>query len=43
MRNPRIYQQSQFTINDSVNLSEDAFGHVVRVLRLKEGDAITLI
>jgi len=42
MRNPRIYQQSQFTINDSVNLSEDAFGHVVRVLRLKEGDAITL-
>jgi 16S rRNA (uracil1498-N3)-methyltransferase len=42
MRNPRIYQQSQFTINDSVSLSEDAFGHVVRVLRLKEGDAITL-
>lgn len=42
MRNPRIYQQSQFAINESVNLSDDAFGHVVRVLRLKAGDAITL-
>jgi len=42
MRNPRIYQQSQFTLNDTITLSEDAFGHVVRVLRLKSGDAITL-
>lgn len=42
MRNPRIYQNSQFTVNTSVTLSDDAFGHVVRVLRLKEGDSITL-
>ncbi|WP_019030098.1 16S rRNA (uracil(1498)-N(3))-methyltransferase [Colwellia piezophila] len=42
MRNPRIYQQSQFAINETVTLSADAFGHVVRVLRLKEGDTITL-
>ena len=42
MRNPRIFQQSQFSINETVALSDDAFGHVVRVLRLKEGDAITL-
>lgn len=42
MRNPRIYQQSQFNIDDTVPLSDDAFGHVVRVLRLKEGDEITL-
>ncbi len=42
MRNPRIYQQSQFTINETVTLSDDAFGHIVRVLRLKEGDTITL-
>lgn len=42
MRNPRIFQQSQFSINETVALSDDAFGHVVRVLRLKEGDSITL-
>ncbi len=42
MRNPRIYQQSQLMLNDTITLSEDAFGHVVRVLRLKEGDDITL-
>jgi 16S rRNA (uracil1498-N3)-methyltransferase len=42
MRNPRIFQQSQFTLNETVPLSDDAFGHVVRVLRLKEGDTITL-
>lgn len=42
MRNPRIYQQSQFTLNTTVSLSDDSFGHVVRVLRLKEGDNITL-
>ena len=41
MRNPRIYQNSQFTVNTTVTLSDDAFGHVVRVLRLKEGDCIT--
>ncbi|AAZ26272.1 16S rRNA (uracil(1498)-N(3))-methyltransferase [Colwellia psychrerythraea] len=42
MRNPRIFQQSQFALNETVPLSDDAFGHVVRVLRLKEGDTITL-
>ncbi|MBU2869418.1 16S rRNA (uracil(1498)-N(3))-methyltransferase [Colwellia sp. E2M01] len=42
MRNPRIFQPSQFTVNETIALSEDAFGHVVRVLRLKEGDAITV-
>ena len=42
MRNPRIFQPSQFSINETVTLSDDAFGHVVRVLRLKEGDTITL-
>jgi 16S rRNA (uracil1498-N3)-methyltransferase len=42
MRNPRIYQQSQFTLNETVSLSDDAFGHLIRVLRLKEGDTITL-
>lgn len=42
MRNPRIFQPSQFSINETVTLSNDAFGHVVRVLRLKEGDSITL-
>ena len=42
MRNPRIYQQSQFAVNETVTLSDDAFGHVVRVLRLKNGDTITM-
>lgn len=42
MRNPRIYQPSQFSLNETVTLSDDAFGHVVRVLRLKDGDTITL-
>ncbi|WP_057830718.1 16S rRNA (uracil(1498)-N(3))-methyltransferase [Colwellia sp. TT2012] len=42
MRNPRIYQASQFTLNETVTLSDDAFTHVVRVLRLKDGDTITL-
>ncbi len=42
MRNPRIFQPSQFSINETVTLSDDAFGHVVRVLRLKSGDNITL-
>ncbi len=42
MRNPRIFQQSQFALNETVPLSDDAFGHVVRVLRLKEGDTITV-
>jgi 16S rRNA (uracil1498-N3)-methyltransferase len=42
MRNPRIYQHSQWTIGDTITLSDDAFGHTVRVLRLKNGDNVTL-
>lgn len=42
MRNPRIYQSSPLSNNSTVNLSTDAFGHVVRVLRLSDGDTITL-
>jgi len=42
MRIPRIYQQSSLTVNETVQLSEDAFGHVVRVLRLSVGDSLIL-
>jgi 16S rRNA (uracil1498-N3)-methyltransferase len=42
MSNPRIYQASIFTLHDSVKLSDDAFGHLIRVLRLKEGDQVVL-
>jgi len=42
MRNPRIYQNQALTINSTITLDDDAFGHTVRVLRLKEGDLITL-
>ncbi len=42
MRNPRIYLEQTFTVGDLVALSDDAFGHVVRVLRLTDGDVITL-
>lgn len=42
MSNPRIYQPTDFSSNSTVALSSDAFGHVVRVLRLKAGDEITL-
>ncbi|PKG86475.1 16S rRNA (uracil(1498)-N(3))-methyltransferase [Colwellia sp. 75C3] len=42
MSNPRIYQASIFTLHESVKLSDDAFGHLIRVLRLKEGDEVVL-
>jgi 16S rRNA (uracil1498-N3)-methyltransferase len=42
MRNPRIYQDSDFSITETVKLSDDAFGHVIRVLRLNDGDIVTL-
>ncbi len=42
MRNPRIYQNQQWQIGDIIDLDNDAFGHTVRVLRLSDGDAITL-
>jgi len=42
MRNPRIYQAQAFEVGQTQALSDDAFGHAVRVLRLKNGDDITL-
>lgn len=42
MRNPRIYIDQALTVDTTIQLSDDAFGHVVRVLRLSDGDAITL-
>ncbi|TKB47127.1 16S rRNA (uracil(1498)-N(3))-methyltransferase [Thalassotalea mangrovi] len=38
----RIYLAEPLTNDATVSLSDDAFGHVIRVLRLKEGDAITV-
>lgn len=38
----RIYQDTDIIVNAAVKLSDDAFGHIVRVLRLAEGDIITL-
>lgn len=42
MRNPRIYQDTPLTVGDTVDLNNDAFGHTVRVLRLQDGDKVTL-
>ena len=42
MSNPRIYQATDFNVNDTVKLSDESFGHVIRVLRLTQGDVITL-
>ncbi|SEL67151.1 16S rRNA m(3)U-1498 methyltransferase [Colwellia chukchiensis] len=42
MRNPRIYQAEPFVVGQKQTLDEDAFGHAVRVLRLKNQDEITL-
>jgi 16S rRNA (uracil1498-N3)-methyltransferase len=42
MRNPRIHQAQAFEISQTQALNADAFGHIVRVLRLKDGDDITL-
>jgi len=42
MRNPRIYIDQALTVDTTIQLSDDAFGHVVRVLRLTDGDEITL-
>ncbi|WP_076418316.1 16S rRNA (uracil(1498)-N(3))-methyltransferase [Colwellia sp. UCD-KL20] len=42
MRNPRIYQNTPLTVGETVDLNDDAFGHTVRVLRLQNGDNITL-
>lgn len=42
MSKTRIYQNTDFIVNNTVKLSDDAFGHIVRVLRLNEGDIVTL-
>ena len=42
MPKTRIYQNSEFILNETVKLSDDSFGHIVRVLRLSEGDIIAL-
>ena len=42
MRNPRIYQNTPLNIGGTVDLNDDAFGHTVRVLRLQNGDSVTL-
>lgn len=42
MSNPRIYQNTEFSIGQTIALNEDAFGHTVRVLRLKDNDEIRL-
>lgn len=42
MRNPRIYQASALNVDQQITLTDDAFGHVIRVLRFSEGDEITL-
>ena len=42
MSKPRIYQPSTFTLGANISLSDDAFGHVIRVLRLKINDQILL-
>lgn len=39
---PRIFQSGDFQTGISVTLSESAFRHVVKVLRLKTGDEIIL-
>lgn len=42
MRNPRIYLDQPLISGETITLSDDAFGHTVRVLRLKESDSVTL-
>ena len=42
MRNPRIFQNESFIVGNVQPLSDDAFGHTIRVLRLKDDDLITL-
>lgn len=42
MRNPRIYQNTPLVVGETIDLNDDTFGHTVRVLRLQNGDQITL-
>lgn len=42
MPKTRIYQNSDLNLNEILQLSDDAFGHIIRVLRLTEGDFLAL-
>ncbi len=42
MSNPRIYQNSPLNVGETVQLSDDAFGHLIRVLRLTNNAQVTL-
>ena len=42
MSNPRIYQNSPLIVGETVQLSDDAFGHLIRVLRLTDNASIIL-
>jgi len=42
MPKTRIYHNTELILNETLKLSDDAFGHIVRVLRLCEGDTIAL-
>lgn len=42
MPKTRIFQNSDFFLNETVKLSDDAFGHIVRVLRLTDGDKVAI-
>ncbi len=42
MRIPRIYTPTALNSGNTIELDENAFNHAVRVLRLKQGDMLTL-
>ncbi|WP_125778782.1 16S rRNA (uracil(1498)-N(3))-methyltransferase [Pseudoalteromonas rubra] len=42
MRIPHIFQPSDLVIGDAIDLGDDAAGHVARVLRMGEGDKLSL-
>lgn len=42
MRIPHIYQSSDLALNVTVQLDDDAAGHVGRVLRMQPGDTVSL-
>ncbi|ESP92973.1 16S rRNA (uracil(1498)-N(3))-methyltransferase [Pseudoalteromonas luteoviolacea] len=42
MRIPHIYQPSELVVNQPATLNDDAAGHIARVLRMKEGEQVSL-
>ncbi|XQW83958.1 16S rRNA (uracil(1498)-N(3))-methyltransferase [Thalassotalea piscium] len=42
MRNPRVYQNQTLQLESIIELDADAYGHLIRVLRLNNNDPITL-